>query len=135
MSSPPNATPANIILSYLERTHLETIIWKATAPQRDVFQAKIVLLAADGDNNTEIGRKLSCTRKTARKWRNRYAETGRAGLADKSRPGRPRIYPDSTRALITAIACELPANRQLPLSRLNPRHSNCRDDRRYRLFP
>jgi hypothetical protein len=47
------------------------------------------------------------------------AETGQAGLADKPRPGRPRIYPDVTHALITALACELPADRQRPLSRLS----------------
>ena len=97
----------------------EAVARKATASQRDGFRARIVLLAARGYNNTQIGQRLSYTRKTARKWRNRYAESGRAGLADKPRPGRPRIYDDITRALVTAIACELPANRGLPLSRFS----------------
>ncbi|MFC4986845.1 IS630 family transposase [Saliphagus infecundisoli] len=119
MSSHTTPTPAQITLSYLERTHLEAVVRRATASQRDVFRSRIVLLAARSYNNTQIARQLSCTRKTVRKWRNRYADSGRAGLVDKPRPGRPRIYPDSTRALITALACELPANRQLPLSRLS----------------
>lgn len=119
MSSQFSSHPAKITLSFAERTHLEAVVRRATAPQRDAFRAQIVLLAARGYNNTHIAQQLSCTRKTARKWRNRYAHARRAGLADKPRPGRPRVYPDSTRALITAIACELPANRQLPLSRLS----------------
>jgi hypothetical protein len=47
------------------------------------------------------------------------ADCGRAGLADKPRPGRPRIYDETIRALVTAIACELPANRGLSLSRFS----------------
>ena len=119
MSSHTSNTPTRITLSSSERMHFEAVARKATASQRDAFRARIVLLAARGYNNTQIGQRLSCTRKTARKWRNRYADSGRAGLADKPRSGRPRIYDDTTRALITAVACELPANRQLPLSRLS----------------
>jgi transposase-like protein len=119
MSSYTANTPVKIILSYSERLYFEAVVRRATAPQRDVFRARIVLLAARGFNNTQIGQRLSCTRKTVRKWRNRYAESGRAGLADKPRPGRPRIYDEATRAVITAIACELPADRELPLSRFS----------------
>ena len=119
MSPQPNSQPTKIALSYPERTHLEAVVRKATASQRDAFRARIVLLAARGFNNTQIGQRLSCTRKTVRKWRNRYADSCRAGLADKPRPGRPRIYDETIRALVTAIACELPANRGLPLSRFS----------------
>jgi len=119
MSSCTNNTPTKIILSYSEQQHLEDVVRRATASQRDAFRARIVLLAARGFNNTQIGDKLSCTRKTARKWRNRYAESGRAGLADKPRPGRPRVYDEATRARITALVCELPADRGLPLSRFS----------------
>ena len=119
MSSQSSSCPAKITFSYAERTYLETVVRRATAPQGEAFRARIVLLAARGYNNTQIAQRLSCTRKTARKWRNRYADSGRAGACRQARPGRPRIYPDSTRALVTAIACELPANRQLPLSRLS----------------
>ena len=72
-----------------------------------MFRARIVLLAVRGYNNTHIAQRLSCTRKTVRKWRNRYTDAGRAGLADAPRLGRPPIYDDAVRALITALACEL----------------------------
>ena len=111
--------PVSIKLTAQDRVELEAVSCKPTGSQRDGFRARIILLAADGFNNTEIAAELSCTRKTARKWRDRFAETGRIGLADAARSGRPRIYDDTVRALITAIACELPSERDLPLSRLS----------------
>lgn len=117
MSAGP--TPVTITLTAQDRSDLEAVTRKATSPQRDVFRARIILLAAAGSNNTEIAAELTCTRKTVRKWRGRFADAGRAGLADAPRPGRPPIYDDAVRALITALACELPAKRDLPLSRLS----------------
>lgn len=115
----PGPSPTKITLTAQARNELEAVVRKATSPQREVFRARIVLLAAQGLNNTEIARRLECTRKTVRKWRDRYAHDGRAGLNDEPRPGRPPVYGDVERALVTAIACELPANRGLPLSRLS----------------
>ena len=63
-----------------------------TRPHREVVRAKIVLLAAEGLNDTEIARRLDCTDKTATKWRRRYAAQGLAGLDEKPRPGRPRSF-------------------------------------------
>jgi len=120
MSSYADNTPAKIVLSYSERQYLESVARRATASQRDAFRSQIILLASQNLNNTEISQQLPCTRKTVDKWRNRYAESGRAGLADKPRTGRPRIYDETTRAVVTAIACELPADRGLPLSRFSP---------------
>lgn len=115
----PGPKPVPITLTAQDRNDLEAVTRQATGHQRDVFRARIILLAADGYNNTEIAAELGCRRKTVRKWRTRFADAGRAGLTDEPRPGRPPIYDDSVRALITAIACELPAKRQLPLSRLS----------------
>jgi transposase len=54
---------------------------------------------------------------TVRKWRKRFAGDGLAGLRDAARPGRPRRWPDRTRAEVIALACELPAQTGVPLSR------------------
>jgi hypothetical protein len=86
MSSCTSNTPTKIILSYSERSYFEAVVRRATASQRDAFRAQIVLLAARGFNNTQISEELSCTRKTVRKWRDRYAESGRAGLAESPDP-------------------------------------------------
>lgn len=115
----PGPKPVTITLTAQDRADLEAVTRQATSSQRDVFRAQIILLSADGYNNTEIAAELACRRKTVRKWRGRFAAAGRAGLVDAPRPGRPPIYDDSVRALITALACELPAERQLPLSRLS----------------
>ena len=115
----PGPNPVTITLTAHERAELEAVTRKATAPQRETFRARIVLLAADGYNNTEIAKELDCTRKTVRKWRGRFATDGRAGLTDEPRPGRPPLYEPIVRALVLAMACELPAQRGLPLSRLS----------------
>jgi Homeodomain-like domain len=53
------------------------------------------------------------------KWRKRFFQEGLAGLADRDRPGRPRAFPPAVIAEVTAIACELPALRAVPLSRVS----------------
>jgi len=51
-------------------------------------RARILLLAAEGLSNTEIADKVGVSRPTVLVWRERYAEDGIDGLADRSRPGR-----------------------------------------------
>src|SRR6476646_7115633 len=52
-------------------------------------RARIVLLAAEGVPNTEIGRRVGASRPTVIGWRNRYEAGGIAALADLQRSGRP----------------------------------------------
>ena len=67
---------------------------------------KIVLLAADGLGNEEIGRKLGITDDTARKWRDRYAAAGViTSLADRPRSGRPAQVPLEVRCQLIKLAC------------------------------
>jgi len=53
-------------------------------------RARIVLLAADGASNTAIADRVGVSRPTVIGWRERYAASGLAGLADEPRSGRPR---------------------------------------------
>jgi transposase len=76
-----------------------------------------MLAAAAGLANAHIARRLGITPNTVRKWRKRYAAQGLAGLTDRKRTGRPRIYPGVVVAQAKAVACELPATRGVPLSR------------------
>src|SRR5919197_493699 len=48
-----------------------------------VERAKILLLAAQGTSNTEIARRVGCSRPTVILWRHRYAQAGLDGLADQ----------------------------------------------------
>jgi transposase len=54
---------------------------------------------------------------TARKWRRRFAAAGLAGLKDAPRSGRPPLFTAADRAEAVALACALPAESGLPLSR------------------
>jgi DNA-binding CsgD family transcriptional regulator len=58
-------------------------------PARVAHRAEIVLLAADGLENQEIGRRLSITRQKAGRWRERYARSGLALDRDGCPTSRP----------------------------------------------
>jgi transposase len=110
------ATPVRIELTTDERAALVALI-RPTGQARMVLRARIVLAAAGGASNAGIARDLAVCEDTVRKWRRRYAGDRLAGLADAHRSGRPRHFTAVQRAQVTAIACELPATRGMPLSR------------------
>src|SRR3954447_19199159 len=83
---------AAITLSETEERELRRRAGQYTRPHREVIRAKVVLLAAEGLNDSEIARRLDCTDKTAAKWRRRFIEEGLAGLDERRRPGRPRSF-------------------------------------------
>jgi transposase len=76
-----------------------------------------VLAAAQGRPNTRIAADLRVDDGTVRKWRGRFAELRMDGLRDLPRPGRPRLIPEADRAAVVALACQLPADTGVPLSR------------------
>ncbi|OAV77134.1 transposase [Dietzia sp. 111N12-1] len=85
--------------------------------QRDVLRARIVLAAARGDSNAAIAAHLGVHVDTVRKWRGRFALQRLEGLRDLPRSGRPTVFTDVQAAEVKAMACELPAESGLPLSR------------------
>ena len=114
---PVPSSPYVICLGDAERAELESLSRRATAPHRAVLRARIVLLAGGGAGNAEIARRLGTCEDTARKWRRRYCRKGAEGLADLPRAGRPRVFPAAVVAQVKALACELPAASEAPLSR------------------
>lgn len=85
----PKKSPFEIVLSKKERDHLTSMARKYAAPYRDVTRAQVILLAATGMENKEIGDKLNLPRKTVSKWRKRFFYEREEGLSDKPRVGRP----------------------------------------------
>ena len=68
---------------------------------------------------------------TVRKWRRRFAQHRLAGLADRPRSGRPpQRSPRSQVAEVKALACTLPAETGLPLSRWSSADLAAEADRR-----
>jgi transposase len=115
MIMPPCAV--EIALSASERKVLKRRVRGAKTPWRDRLRAEIVLLAARGWRNARIAAELRCGEDTVRKWRGRFAEEGLAGLKDRPRSGRRRRISEADRAKVVALACQLPAETGVPLSR------------------
>lgn len=91
----PQESPYPIRLSRHERQVLEARTRQYTLPYRDVVRAKIVLLAAQGLENTVIGERLDLPRPVVSKWRKRFFEERLAGLEERPRTGRPTVFPPS----------------------------------------
>ena len=91
----PRNSPYVISLTDVERRNLEAIARKYMSPYADVMRAKIILLAARGLQNKEIGQRLDVPRQIVSKWRKRFFEQRLAGLQEMSRCGRPRSFPPS----------------------------------------
>jgi transposase len=78
-----------------ERARLEVWTRRRTSAQALALRSRIVLLAAEGLNNTEIAGRLGVHRNVAGKWRSRFVEHRLDGLTDEPRPGRPRTVSDA----------------------------------------
>ena len=94
----PGPTPPPVALTPAEQQGLETLVRRHTAAQQVATRARIVLLAAEGLNNSQIARHLGLDVDTVRLWRQRWLAFQGVALADLSvedrltdapRPGRP----------------------------------------------
>ena len=68
-------------------------------------RARILLLAAQGSSNTEIGRLVGVSQPTVRLWRERYSTGGVDALGDLHRSGRPAVHDETS---IIAVTLEPP---------------------------
>lgn len=93
----PLESPFAIRLSREERRVLEQRSRQYTLPYREVVRAKVVLLAADGWENKEIGERLDMPRPVVSKWRKRFFRDRLAGLEERPRGGRPSTFSPSAR--------------------------------------
>ena len=93
----PRKSPFKVELSQQERQHLEDLSARYTAPYFQVVRAKVVLMAADGLDNKEIGARLDLPRQVVSKWRKRFFKKRLLGLDDLPRRGRPPSFPPSGR--------------------------------------
>lgn len=113
----PVCRARQIILTAAERRKLKQLAYSHTAGYQMVIRARIVRDAAHGYSNAKIAARQQVTVDTVRRWRGRYADEGLAGLADRRRSGRPPRFTPVQVAEVKAMACQLPAETGLPLSR------------------
>jgi putative transposase len=76
------------------REQLTTMSRARSLSQALAQRAKIILLAADGLNNSTIAVQLGLSRPTVGKWRRRFLSQGLVGLDEEARPGAPRAISD-----------------------------------------
>lgn len=88
----PRKSLYQIVLSAEQKRRLEQMARAYTSPFWQVVRAKVVLLAASGLENKEIASRLDLPRQIVSKWRKRFFEEGLAGLEDRPRRGRPRVF-------------------------------------------
>jgi putative transposase len=133
--------PTSIELTMKQREILERLARRETSAQRLVRRSNIVLEAAAGVNNTQVGRRLNIQRGTARTWRERWEAAAPAlllaeeegindkdltelieqVLADEPRPGTPAVFEAEQIAQIIAVACEDPKESGRPVTHWTPR--------------
>ena len=139
----PGPAPIPIETTPRQRRILEGVVRRPTSPQHLVQRAKIVLQAArvPQEKTAQRSRRLHCARETVRRWRARWAAAPAvlaameaaseddhaltaqvlALLADEPRSGAPAVFTPEQIVQIVALACELPAAAERPVSHWTPR--------------
>src|SRR5690242_13774998 len=76
-----------IEVSAADLARLEAVVADRNSPQKHVWRARIVLAAAQGSGTVGITRLVGVSKPSVRRWRERFAAEGVAGLLrDKTRP-------------------------------------------------
>jgi transposase len=94
---------AEVRLTPEDRAVLEARVRAPTTEQRDVFRARIILLADEGRSTRSIARMLGTMPRTVSHWRGRFARMGLAGLSNKVHPGPAPTYDAETGRRILAV--------------------------------
>lgn len=100
----------SILLSEEDRHLLQRWSRGRSTPARLVIRAKIVLRAAEGQENRQIAAALGITQQTVSRWRRRFASDGVAGIQkDAPRGGRkPRLRDRMARKIIEVTTQQTP---------------------------
>ena len=134
----PHALP--ITLSDRQQSILQQLARRSTNPYRLVRRAQLILFAAKGVSNTEVGQQLQLSRSRVRFWRERWqgavsslaaaeaegiSDQGLMGLIvevlnDQLRPGTPAQFSLDAIVQIVALACETPQDSQRPVNQWTP---------------
>jgi transposase len=97
-----------LVLRSGDREELECRVRCATVQARAAERARLVLMAADGASNVEIGAVIGMHYNQVAVWRRRYGEFGLVGLDDGDRSGRPPVYSHDDVLLLVKTVTEPP---------------------------
>ncbi len=124
----PKAMEDNV--SQEAQCELDGLVKGYKTGQQMAQRARMILLAAVGKSNSEIGRELKVERLTVKRWRERWvlleaipldelSEEER--LEDLPRPGAPARITAEQRCQMEALACEAPEQYGRPISQWSAR--------------
>jgi hypothetical protein len=85
-----------------DRRRLEAIVADRSAPQKQVWRAKVILATADGSGTAEIMRRCGKSKPVVWTWQARFMAEGVEGLLrDKTRkPGKPPLPPNTVQRVV-----------------------------------
>jgi transposase len=89
-----------------EREALGQWMRRPKTSQSLALRARIVVLCARGESNTDVASQLRVTKQTVGKWRSRFLERRLDGLLDEPRPGTPRRLSDADVERVVAMTLE-----------------------------
>ena len=121
----PGPKPLPLQLSEAELRLLESLVNKHQTAQQLLLRAWIILLAAAGDNNSQIASRLSVSLAMVRLWRARWVAfqhlpleecSVSERLSDLPRPGAPLHFTAEQFCRLMALACEPPAASARPIT-------------------
>jgi len=101
-------TAAPIACSLEDREVLKRLASSRTEPKQTVERARIVLGCLEGLQVQQIARRCHTRPNTVIKWRQRFVQSGLAGLKDAPRPGAKAVYGADFRNRVLAILEESP---------------------------
>lgn len=133
--------PSAIQLTLRQQALLQRLIRRRSAPQQLVCRSRLILLAAQGLNNSQISQHVSLYRGQVRRWRTRWlasaprlADMEAANvddnqltgaiedlLSDAPRPGTPPKFSPEQVVQLVSLACESPQDSGRPISHWTPR--------------
>ena len=124
----------DLMISPEQKRELDRLVKAPATPQKLVTRARIVMLAGEGVDSSEISRQLGASRVTVGLWRQRFIDLGLAGLEEAPRPGRPsRLDPQIASRVLTEVV-QPPKNRSRWSCRSMARHTGTSKDTVQRLW-
>ena len=121
----PDPRPVAIELDDETRAALQKVERQHSTSQQLAQRVRIILLAGEGKNHTQISRELRISIDMARQWRNRWASFAPIPLREMSvserledapRPGKPSAISAEQMCKIVALACEAHKQSGRPIS-------------------
>lgn len=122
--------PPAIELTVDERRELDALIRRHSTAQQIALRARIVVAAAQGQNNSQIARQLGVHVETVRLWRTRWLGLQAVSLTDLPfqerltdvpRPGAPSHITAEQQCRVVELACAAPEESGRPISQWSSR--------------